>query len=199
VPNGTWTYTVRARDAAGNLSDPATANAVVTATTSRSFMASADTWVNSAARGVNYGGSATLQTGGRGRIATTYLKFSVPATPAGRTLVGVSLLVRVSTASGSSTLSRQLIRLAGTGWSERSLTWRARVAASTTVVGQLNSARKNGGVYSVELDPDQVGAIVASGGELALAMTTAGRDALTLYSAQSGRWISSPRLVLVYQ
>jgi len=30
-------------------------------------------------------------------------------------------------------------------------------------------------------------------------MTTAGRDALTLYSAQSGRWISSPRLVLVYQ
>ncbi len=197
VGDGSWLYLVRARDAAGNVSAAGSVTVVVSTPVVRTLTPVADTWANAGSTTTSYGTTTSIQT--RGTVAAvSYLRFSIPATPAGHTLASATLTVRTTTATSAGSGYTQSFRITSDSWTEKGLTWANRPTTTGTVLGTLTGATTINRAYAVTLNGTALAGARSATGTVSLAVTCGGNDVLTLWSAQSATASYRPTLVLRY-
>ncbi|MFF8387650.1 LamG-like jellyroll fold domain-containing protein [Streptomyces kanasensis] len=155
----------------------------------------ADAYVNEASTGTNHGAATSLAV--RGSAAyETYLRFALPALPAGKQLTGASLEVRTdSSASAGSTDAVRVGPVTG-AWSETDVTFATKPAVGAQTLGTLTPPTGPSTGASVQLDKAAVAA--ALGGEYSMALTGQGTDALWLWSREAPASGGTPKLVLTF-
>jgi chitodextrinase len=135
-PPGSYSYTVRAEDAAGNLSDPSnTANATIAAPTIRTILPEADAEVNAGAPTTNYA-TAKLRTDGGSTPEDTFLRFTVTGVSGAVQSAVLRLFVYTGTADGPALYSTT------NSWTETGLVWNnrpLRTSAATDDKGAIAS------------------------------------------------------------
>lgn len=197
---GTYHYRVVAKDAAGNLS-PASAqvSATVAATSTTptvvTLAPTADAFANQGATSKNYGSSASLAVRATSPGQVSYLRFTLPSAPAGKTLTGVSLRLRTSTESFAGTAEAVTLRLAGDGWTESGLTWNNRPATSTTLA-TLSGLSATNTAYARSVDPAGLAGLL--GTTQSLALVGSGSDNLYVWSRNHSTASYRPQLVLTF-
>lgn len=164
------------------------------ADTTVSVVASADAYSNGAAPSTNYGTSASLASVGS-PAAATYLRFLVPATPAGSTLTAASLAMHTNTSSFAGSAVAHNVLQAGDGWTEAGLTYNNRTAGFGPVLGQATAA---GPDVAVSFPLTASVAAGWAGQSTTLAVVTGGADDLWLWSREFGNAAYRPTLVLTY-
>ncbi len=196
-PAGTWYYRVTATDAAGNVSDPtaATSAAVAGDPVTVTLAAVQDAYVNESAKATNYGTSSSLASRGS-PLYTSYLKFNAPAVPVGTHLAGATLRIRTTDLSTAGAAEAHNVKTAANGWTETGVTYNNRPAVGSSVVGTLAAGTLPDSVYTIDLDPVQLQSLL--GGELTLAMTNSGTDALWFWSHEVLAEARRPQLTLQF-
>lgn len=200
---GTYYYSVTANDAASNVS---AASAAVTITvvappvqpTVLTINPTEDAATYGAAPTTNYGAQNQLSSRGTGTNSpiSSYLKFTIPAAPAGTTLTGATLRVRTSTdATAASTDAHTFSIVSGT-WSAGTVTWNTRPMAVGALLGTLTGASATNTNYTVSMDATKLTELV--GTSVAFAETSAGSDNLRLWSNDSAIATYRPLLTLTY-
>ena len=196
-PAGTWYYVVAAVDAAGNLSAPSTevSGTVAAGSVTQAVAPTEDTYVNSSATTTNAGTSTQLAATGSGVVS--YLRFPLPAAPAGTVLKSASLRVQTSSTASAGSVDSQPITLGPGGWTEATLTWANRPAAPSpaTTVGTISGATAVSTAYTTPLDAAVVSQF--AGADLNLTVRGSGTDSLWLWSRQAAT-TQRPQLTLVY-
>jgi hypothetical protein len=160
-----------------------------------SVTAVADTYANEGAKTANYATSWSLLS--RGSIGgVSYLRFAVPATPAGKSLTGAVLKMRTSTDPLAGSVDQNSISTAANSWTETTLNWNNRPALG---VG-LGSTPANTSVntsYQMPISVPAIQALAAS--ELTIAISGTGTDSLWFWSSNNGTAADRPQLILTYQ
>ncbi|MFG2639772.1 DNRLRE domain-containing protein [Streptomyces sp. NPDC048370] len=157
--------------------------------------ASEDTYANAGAPGTNYGTSSSLAVRGTSAYES-YLRFPLPAAPAGKVLKSARLAVKTTTMTGAgSTDSVSVVPVTGT-WAEDTVTYNNRPALGSGPIGSLQGAVDGSTVYSATLNTSAVSA--ALGGSYSLALTSAGTDPLWLWSSEATAAEGTPQLVLTF-
>ncbi|MGW0082846.1 CBM96 family carbohydrate-binding protein [Streptomyces sp. NPDC003393] len=157
--------------------------------------ASDDTYVNAGATGTNYGTSSSLAVRGSSAYET-YLRFDLPAAPAGTVLKSARLAVKTTTLSSAGSTDDISVRPVTGSWTETETTYASRPGVSSTVVGTLSEATDLSTLYSATLDTAALSP--ALGGTYDLALTSAGTDALWLWSSEAPAGENTPQLVLTF-
>ncbi|MFJ6939591.1 DNRLRE domain-containing protein [Streptomyces sp. NPDC101132] len=157
--------------------------------------ASEDTYVNQGAPDTNYGASGSLAVRGSS-LYQSYLRFSLPAAPAGTVLKSATLSVKTSTMSGAGTADTVSVVPVTGAWTEAGTTYTTRPALGGTVLGTLPGVADGSAVASVQLDRAAVAA--ALGGGYSLALTGPGTDALWLWSSEAAANEGTPQLSLTF-
>ncbi|MBB2899570.1 hypothetical protein FHR75_000358 [Kineococcus radiotolerans] len=192
---GTWYYRVTAVDAAGNTS-PASEQVRVEVrpgVTTVNLSPTADTFANAGAPGTNFGTSAQMTS--RGSIgAVAYLRFDLPAAPAGTRLLGATLRLRTASDSLAGSVEPAPVRLTPGAWEETTLTWRDRPTPGPVVVGTVPAGTVPEQPIAVELTP---GALTP-GTTVTLAIAGEGTDSLTVWTREQSRALARPVLDLQY-
>jgi RHS repeat-associated protein len=135
-PSTAYTYSVTASDAAANTSSPAAAPQVTTpacgtaCTTTTTLNPVADSYVNQASSGNNYGTLTTMVIKGTsGSVENAYLRFDTSSVPTG-TITGASLNLYSTTASSSGyTVKAE----SNTTWGETTITYANAPALGSTI------------------------------------------------------------------
>ncbi|MFF0050442.1 DNRLRE domain-containing protein [Streptomyces sp. NBC_01620] len=154
-----------------------------------------DTYANAGAPSTNYGTSTSLAV--RGSAAyETYLRFDLPAAPAGTVLKSARLAVKTTTLSSAGSTDDFAVRPVTGSWTEAGTTYTSRPAVSSTSVGTLSGATELSTVYSATLDTSALSP--ALGGSYDLALTSTGTDALWVWSSEASAAENTPQLVLTF-
>ncbi|WP_329164962.1 DNRLRE domain-containing protein [Streptomyces sp. NBC_01717] len=154
-----------------------------------------DTYANAGAASTNYGTSTSLAV--RGSAAyETYLRFDLPAAPAGTVLKSARLAVKTTTLSSAGSTDDFAVRPVTGSWTEAGTTYTSRPAVSSTSVGTLSGATDLSTVYSATLDTSALSP--ALGGSYDLALTSTGTDALWVWSSEASAAENTPQLVLTF-
>ena len=199
-PAGTWYYRVTANDAAGNVSAAsAQASATVAGTTTtvtQTVVPSADTYVNSAASATNYGTSSSLSSSGTGVVS--YLRFPLPAAPAGTVLKSATLRVQTTSLASAGSVDSHPVNLGPSAWTETGLTWANRPAAPSpaTQVGTITGATAVSTQRSTALTASAIAPF--AGKDLNLTVRDSGTDSLWFWSRSVTTASQRPTLTLVY-
>ncbi|WP_328629019.1 DNRLRE domain-containing protein [Streptomyces sp. NBC_00353] len=153
-----------------------------------------DAYVNSVAPNTNYNDN---QLASRGTTAyLSYLRFTVPAAPAGQVLKSARLTFRTSSDStAGSSDSHTVVPVTGT-WTESAVTYNTRPSLSSTVLGTITGATSVSTDHSVELNASALGG--ALGSVYSLALTSSGTDSLRIWSSEVSTAAYRPQLVLTY-
>jgi hypothetical protein len=154
-----------------------------------------DTYVNAGAPSANYGTSGSLAVRGSSAYLT-HQRLSLPPAPAGQSLK--SAVLRVMTSSDPAAGSNDTVSVVPvTGaWTETGVAYNSRPALSSTVLGTLSGATTVSTSFTVPLDVSQLSGSL--GGSSSMALTSAGTDALWLWSRQAASQANGPRLVLTF-
>ncbi len=199
-PVGTWYYRVTATDTVGNTSAPSgAANATIApAVTTQTVVADADTMVAAVNPGGLYGTSTQISS----RFDTaieSYLRFPLPAAPAGTVLTGVTLSVRTSSDPTAGSAAAHELRLLDATWDEATVTWNTRptTGIGSAVLGQLTGATAVNTAYTVTLDPAELASRAGSAVTLRLSGVT-GTDNVRLWSREATTASYRPSLTLTY-
>ncbi|WP_392755230.1 LamG-like jellyroll fold domain-containing protein [Streptomyces sp. LN590] len=154
-----------------------------------------DTYANAGAASTNYGTSTSLAV--RGSAAyETYLRFDLPAAPAGTVLKSARLAVKTTTLSSAGSMDDFAVRPVTGSWTEAGTTYTSRPTVSSTSVGTLSGATDLSTVYSATLDTSALSP--ALGGSYDLALTSTGTDALWVWSSEASAAENTPQLVLTF-
>ncbi|WP_392841912.1 LamG-like jellyroll fold domain-containing protein [Streptomyces sp. LN500] len=154
-----------------------------------------DTYANAGAASTNYGTSTSLAV--RGSAAyETYLRFDLPAAPAGTVLKSARLAVKTTTLSSAGSTDDFAVRPVTGSWTEAGTTYTSRPTVSSTSVGTLSGATDLSTVYSATLDTSALSP--ALGGSYDLALTSTGTDALWVWSSEASAAENTPQLVLTF-
>ncbi|WP_349372163.1 LamG-like jellyroll fold domain-containing protein [Streptomyces sp. G-G2] len=157
--------------------------------------ASEDTYINQGAPSTAYGASTSLAVRGTSAYET-YLRFNLPAAPAGQVLKAASLQLKTSTQTGAGTTDTvNVVPVTGT-WSGAATTFTTKPTLGTTVLGSVAGVPDGSAVQNVELDTTALTAVL--GGSYSMALTSAGTDPLWLWSAESTATDAVPQLVLTF-
>jgi chitodextrinase len=185
VGNTLYTYTVTARDAAGNESLPSNQASVTTppAPSSLTFAPIADAYVNESSPTTNYGSSTSLRADGS-PINRSFLRFNVQGVAG--TVTSVKLRIY---ANSSSSVGHSVQGITDTTWIESAITYASFQPALGAVVG--SSGPFSGGAY-IEVD---VTPLVAGNGLVSLAVTTTHTTAISYGSRESA---NAPQLVVAF-
>jgi hypothetical protein len=155
--------------------------AATTPTTAVTLTPTADTYVNSASPGTQYGTSATVWVD-NSPINTGYLKFNL-APYAGRTITAATLKLHTTTSASSGSGGTFTVRpVSDDSWSE-STTYTTRKALGSTILGSLAKPTATNAAYSVTLTPSGIQADIGS--TLSLGLTTTSSDGLGLAPRQT--------------
>ena len=187
APATTYTYEVKARDAAGNVS-PASNPASVTTPPDGSgggatvtFTPEADSWVDEAAPGTNNGTSARLRTDTSPDRREAFLRFAVN----GLTGSVTSAKLRLYASDGSS--NGPAVYATSNDWSEMGLTWTNKPGPVGTPSDDLGSITKD---TWVELD---VTPLVTGNGTYSFILVPTSSDGADFHSRQGS---NKPQLVV---
>jgi hypothetical protein len=139
----------------------------------------ADSYVQSSSPSSNFGANASLLVDGSSTTRVSYLRFPLPAAPAGETLTSAVLNVHTTTAPLAGSVDPQAVRTVGDDtWTETGITWNNRPAVGSQI-GTINASAVDT-AYSVTLDTAAVQAEL--GQELSLAVDETSLDNLYLMS-----------------
>ncbi|MFE9257989.1 DNRLRE domain-containing protein [Streptomyces sp. NPDC006879] len=158
--------------------------------------ASADTYVNQGAPSANYGSSTSLAVRGSGSLYQSYLKFDLPAAPAGTVLKAATLQIKTNTSSTAGTTDTVSVVPVTGDWTEGETTYNTRPTVGTEAIGTLSGVANNSAIHSVQLDKSAVTAALGSAYDLAL--TSDGSDPMWLWSKDSSASGGTPQLVLTF-
>ncbi|MDQ3343393.1 MAG: DNRLRE domain-containing protein, partial [Actinomycetota bacterium] len=128
--------------------------------------------------------------------AVSYLRYTIPAAPAGKTLRSAALQIRTTTESFAGSANAHAVMVAGNSWTETGLTWNVRPAVTTQVVGTIAAGTAPNAAYSTPLNA----AILQSfaGSSRTFAVTSTGTDNLYFWSNDHSATSYGPQLVLTY-
>jgi chitodextrinase len=161
APNTSYTYSVRATDAAGNLSqpsDPATVTTPAGASTF-TFTPTDDAYVDQVSASTNFG-SATRIASDHSPVDDALMKFTVAT--GGCTIASAKLSLTVgSSSSDASAKGGDLHSTVSTSWSEGSVTWANAPAANAATIASLGAVTV-GTTYSLVVTPAVTGDGVVS-------------------------------------
>ncbi|MET0861431.1 MAG: LamG-like jellyroll fold domain-containing protein [Microbacterium sp.] len=203
LADGTYYYRVTAQDAAGNSSAPtASVSAVVGEPAGEPVVVQVataeDSMVYQVSPTTNYGSNNQLSArGATGNSAIeSFLKFALPAAPAGTTLTGASLAVRTSTDPTAGSTDTHTYSLSAAGWGEETITWNNRPTAAGTTLGTLAGATATNTAYTSNL---ATGALAPLAGQtVSLRLTGVGGDNVRLWSSESTTAAYRPVLTLTF-
>jgi hypothetical protein len=200
---GTYYYRVTAQDAAGNSSAPTSSvSAVVSGPGGQPVVVqvspSEDAMVAGAAPTANYGTSNQLSS--RGPIGNTpsesFLKFALPAAPAGMALSGAVLSVRTSTDPTAGSADVHTMSVISTAWSESTIIWNNRPTEAGIALGTLSGATATNTAYSSNWDASVLQSRL--GQTVSVKMTSTGGDNVRLNSQNGTTASYRPILTLTY-
>lgn len=201
-PQGTWFYKVAATDAAANVSDAsaaasATVSGVQTPPTTQTIVTSADSMAAAVNPAFAYG--TTNQISSRFNTAIeSYLRFDLPAAPAGQVLTSATISLRTSTDPTAGSTDTHEFRLVNGGWQEDTVTWNNRpTAVGSALLGQLTGATAVNTAYSSTLSTADLAPLAGTSITLRMA-STAGSDNVRLWSREAPTASYRPTLTLVY-
>jgi len=159
-----------------------------------SLAATADTFANDGAKTANNGKSSSLAS--RGSIgAISYLRFSLPTAPAGKSLTAAKLVIKTTSLATANSGESHQVKVAGNSWNENSLTWNNK-PSSGWLLGTLVNAPAVSTSYSILLD---AGVLTSLSGAQTLSVSSAGSDILWFWSTNAKNAGDRPQLVLTYQ
>ncbi|MEE4495644.1 LamG-like jellyroll fold domain-containing protein [Streptomyces sp. BE230] len=125
-----------------------------------------------------------------------YLRFALPAAPAGQELKSARLAFRTSSDStAGSAEPHTLVPVTGT-WTESAVTYDTRPSLAATALGTISGATAVSTDYSVELNAPALGG--ALGSAYSLALTGSGTDSLRIWSSEVATAAYRPQLVLTF-
>jgi hypothetical protein len=201
-PAGTYHYKVIARDAAGNAS---AASGAVAATVTEPpptgdpvtvrLNPTADSYVVSTSPTTNYGTNNQLTSRATSPVLESFLRFDLPAAPAGTTLTGASLRVRTSTDSSAATSDATDFTVVNGAWAEDTVTWNTRPTGTGVAFATLAAAPALNTAYTVN------GSAAALESSLAGQVTlraTGGADNIRTWSRQGPGANYYPELTLTF-
>ncbi|WGT46727.1 LamG-like jellyroll fold domain-containing protein [Tessaracoccus lacteus] len=200
---GTYYYKVKAKDAAGNLSDAssaATAEVEEPSTTpdpvSLQVGASADAAVVSTAATTNYGSNNQAFSSNASSVQQTYLQFDVPEVPAsGLSLTGVQLRLRTSVDGAAGSTGTHDVNVVTGSWTEGALNWNNRPTTVGAKVCEISSATSTNTLYTVTCDP----AAFTPGSTVTLRISTTSTDNLRIFTKEYNSSLNyRPSLLLDY-
>ncbi|WP_327412281.1 DNRLRE domain-containing protein [Streptomyces sp. NBC_01233] len=157
--------------------------------------AAEDTYANAGAPATNYGTSGSLAVRGTSFYAS-YLRFDLPAAPAGTALKSATLSVKTSTMSGAGTTDTVSVVPVTGSWSEGGTTYNNRPALGSPALGSFAGIPDGSAVHTTALTTATVAA--ALGGEYGLALSSTGADALWLWSSEAQANEGTPQLTLTF-
>jgi hypothetical protein len=173
---------------------PAPAPQPAPAGTTRTVVPVADAYANEGAPSSSYGSSSSLAAQGS-KAATSYLRFPLPAAPAGTTLTGVRLQVRTTTSASAGSATGHAVRIAGNAWTEGALTWATKPAVTGATLGALTGPKANT-AYSTALPATALRPSL--GKQVTIAVTGSGTDGLWFWSRNHPSVAYRPQLVLTF-
>ncbi|WP_329388936.1 DNRLRE domain-containing protein [Streptomyces sp. NBC_01351] len=157
--------------------------------------AAEDTYANAGAPGTNYGTSSSLAVRGTSFYAS-YLRFNLPAAPAGTVLKSAVLSVKTSTMSGAGTTDTVSVLPVTGSWTEAGTTYANRPALGGPALGSFAGIPDGSAVHTAALTTATVA--TALGGGYDLALGSAGTDALWLWSSEAQANEGTPQLTLTF-
>ncbi|MCX4695042.1 DNRLRE domain-containing protein [Streptomyces sp. NBC_01408] len=157
--------------------------------------AAEDTYANAGAPGTNYGTSGSLAVRGTSLYAS-YLRFSLPAAPAGTVLKSATLRVKTSTMSGAGTTDTVSVVPVTGAWTEGGTTYANRPGLGGPALGTFAGIPDGSAVHTTGLNTATVAS--ALGGSYALALSSTGTDALWLWSSEAQAGEGTPQLTLTF-
>lgn len=157
--------------------------------------ATEDTYINQGAPSTAYGASTSLAV--RGTAAyETYLRFDIPAAPAGTVLKSASLQIKTTTSTSAGTIDTvSVVPVTGT-WSGAGTTFNTKPTLGTTPLGSFAGVPEGTAVQSVPLNTTALSAVLGS--SYSLGLTSTGGDALWLWSSESTAVDAKPQLTLTF-
>ncbi|WP_329379074.1 DNRLRE domain-containing protein [Streptomyces sp. NBC_01351] len=157
--------------------------------------ATEDTYINQGAPSTAYGTSTSLAVRGTSAYES-YLRFNLPAAPAGQVLKSASLQFKTTTQTGAGTADTvSVVPVTGT-WSGAGTTFNTKPTLGTTPLGSIASVPDGSAVQNVTLDTTALSAVLGS--SYSLALTSTGTDPLWLWSSESTAAEGAPQLVLTF-
>ncbi|MEV6571256.1 LamG-like jellyroll fold domain-containing protein [Streptomyces sp. NPDC051577] len=154
-----------------------------------------DTYVNQGAPNAANGAATSLAV--RGSTAyQTYLRFTLPAAPAGQVLKAASLQVKTTTQAGAGTTDTVSVVPVTGSWTGAATTFNTKPALGTPALGTLAGAADGSAVHGVDLNTAAVTALLGS--NTSLALTSTGTDPLWLWSSESTAADAAPQLILTF-
>ncbi|MDJ0383122.1 DNRLRE domain-containing protein [Streptomyces sp. G-G2] len=159
------------------------------------IQAAEDTYANAGAPGTNFGTSGSLAVGGSA-LYQSYLRFSLPAAPAGTVLKSATLSVKTSTMNGAGTTDTVSVVPVTGAWTETGTTYNNRPALGATALGSFAGIADGSAVATTTLDTAAVAA--ALNGSYGLALTNPGSDPAWLWSSEAGANEGTPQLSLTF-
>ena len=182
----TYSYTVRARDGAGNVSDPsaaATATVPVPTGDVSTLAPEADARVAESTPAVNAGSSTQLRVDGdAGARVESHLRFTVPST------AGTVVRATLRAFAWSDTADGPAVYGAANDWTELGVTWSTRPARITPALADLGRVGTN---VWIEWD---VSAHVKGPGTYTFTLAGTSPDGMDMYSREAAN--SRPQLVI---
>jgi hypothetical protein len=163
-------------------------------TTSTTLTPTADSYANAGAPAARFGTGSSLATQGS-PAATSYLRFTLPKAPAGKTLQKATLRVRTTNLVSAGSATAKTVKLAGNGWTEAGLAWSNRPAVSGATLGSLTGPKPNT-AYTTTLSAAALKPVL--GQQATVALTGTGADGLWFWSRNHAAASYRPQLVLTF-
>ncbi|UQX03075.1 LamG-like jellyroll fold domain-containing protein [Streptomyces sp. RerS4] len=156
---------------------------------------SEDTYVNQGAPSTAYGTANQLAVRGTSAYES-YLRFTLPAAPAGQVLKAASLQVKTSTQTGAGSADTvSVVPVTGT-WSGAGTTFNTKPTLGTTPLGSIAGVPDGSALQSIELDTAALTPVL--GTTYSLGLTSAGTDPLWLWSSEATAADAAPQLILTF-
>ncbi|WP_328968448.1 CBM96 family carbohydrate-binding protein [Streptomyces sp. NBC_00239] len=158
--------------------------------------ATEDTYVNQGAPSASYGTSTSMAVRGSGSLYESYLRFNLPAAPAGQVLKAASLQIKTSTAANSGTADTVSVVPVTGSWSGTS-TFATKPTVGTTALGTLAGVPEGSAIHNIDLNTATLAAALGTS-NYSLALTSNGSDPLWLWSSESTAAEGTPQLILTF-
>lgn len=157
----------------------------------------ADAYADGGARKQAFGGSSSLAARGGDTPATSYLRFSLPQAPAGKTLASATLRITSANTSVAGSATTQRVRLAGEGWNEADLNWKRQPKLTSSVLGTVPAGVGASTTLRIPLTTGEMSQRL--GKVVTLAVVGDGSDGLWFWSRDYGPTGSRPALELTWK